>query len=59
MKTKINKISLPKKVKAMRPSEMVCIPADQVQKVLPTINALKFPIHREYQQGNLIIERRA
>jgi hypothetical protein len=57
MKTK--QISLPKKLKAMKPNTMVGIPKEQIQDALPVINSLPFAIQREYQQGNLIITRTA
>lgn len=56
---KIKQISLPKKLKSMWVYEIVSIPKDQISDALPVINTLKFPIHREYQQGNLIITRTA
>jgi len=52
-------ISLPKKLKAMKPNTMIGIPKDQIVDALPIINKLSFPISREYQQGNLIITRTA
>lgn len=52
-------ISLPKKLKAMKPTEIIGIPADKVSEALPVLNRLPFSITREYQQGNLIITRTA
>jgi hypothetical protein len=59
MATKTKQVSLPKRIKAMKPNTMVGIPAAQIESVLPVLNHLSFPISREYQHGNLIITRTA
>ncbi|WP_316745143.1 hypothetical protein [Pedobacter antarcticus] len=52
-------VSLPKKIKSMKPNNMIGIPADKIQGALPILNKLSFPISREYQNGSLIITRTA
>jgi hypothetical protein len=54
-----NITNLAKKIKAIRKDEMIEIPQQQVQGLLPVINSLTAKLTREYQQGNLIITRTA
>lgn len=49
--------SILKKLKAMKKDEMLSIPAEQIKDTLAVVSLLKFPVHRTYLRGCLIITR--